>query len=394
MGDGILVINAGSSSIKFCLYTVQQDDLQTLARGQVEGIGVHPHFTAHDGAGELLVEQRWDDPATPRETLLGILLDWLDEQLGRGKLIAAGHRVVLGGERYRAPVRVDDGVMAYLTGLIPLVPLHQPGNLAPIRELAALKPELPQVACFDTAFHASNPRLARLYGIPRELTDAGVLRYGFHGSSYEYIASRLPALDERAARGRTVVAHLGSGASMCALVDGQSIASSMGFSALEGLVMGTRPGNLDPGVLLYLMQSRGMDAARLEKLLYKESGLLGVSGISSDLRDLKASDHPHAREAVELFVYRIVRELGSLAAATRGLDALVFTAGIGEHSAPVRQAVCEQAAWLGIQLDGAANARHDTRISTPDSPVSVWVVPTDEELMIARHTRAVAAGGG
>ena len=390
MGDGILVINAGSSSIKFCLYTVQGTDLHTLARGQVEGIGVHPYFQARDGADTVLVEQRWDDPATPRETLLGILLDWLDEQLGRGKLLAAGHRVVLGGERYRAPMRIDEEVLDYLAGLIPLMPLHQPGNLAPIRELATLKPDLPQVACFDTAFHTSNPRLARLYGLPRELTDAGVLRYGFHGLSYEYIASRLPELDERAARGRTVVAHLGSGASMCALVEGKSVASSMGFSALEGLVMGTRPGNLDPGVLLYLLQSRGMDAARLEKLLYKESGLLGVSGISNDLRDLQNSEHPHAREAVALFIYRINRELGSLSAATRGLDALVFTAGIGEHAAGVRAAVCEQSAWLGIELDAEANARHATRISTAGSPVSVWVLPTDEELMIARHTRAVA----
>lgn len=390
MGDGILVINAGSSSIKFCLYASGADDLGTLARGQVEGIGVRPHFLARDGQGNTLTERYWDDPAIPRETLLGVLLDWLDQRLGRGRLLAAGHRVVLGGERYRAPVLVDDAVMDYLSGLIPLVPLHQPGNLAPIRELARLKPDLPQVACFDTAFHASNPRLSRLYGLPRALSDQGVVRYGFHGLSYEYIAGRLPDLDQRAAGGRTVVAHLGSGASMCALVAGRSVASSMGFSALEGLVMGTRPGSLDPGVLLYLMQSQGMDAARLERLLYKESGLLGVSGISNDLRDLQASDHPHAREAVDLFVYRIHRELGSLTAAAGGLDALVFTAGIGEHSAPVRAAVCEKAAWLGIRLDPEANAAHATSISTPDSAVSVWVVPTDEELMIARHTRNVA----
>lgn len=390
MADGILVINAGSSSIKFCLYSAQGKTLDTLARGQVEGIGVRPHFIARDGAGHTLMEQHWDNPVTPRETLLGILLDWLDGQLGQGKLLAAGHRVVLGGERYRTPVQVDDEVLAYLSSLIPLMPLHQPGNLAPIRELANLKPDLPQVACFDTAFHASNPRLSRLYGLPRELTDAGVLRYGFHGLSYEYIASRLADLDGRAASGRTVVAHLGSGASMCALKGGKSVASSMGFSALEGLVMGTRPGNLDPGVMLYLMRSRGMDAARLEKLLYKESGLLGVSGISSDLRDLEASDHPHAREAVALFIYRIGRELGSLVAAIGGLDALVFTAGIGENSAAVRAAVCEQAAWLGIELDAGANARHASCISTPESAISVWVLPTDEELMIARQTREVA----
>jgi len=390
MADGILVINAGSSSIKFCLYSVQGYDLATLARGQVEGIGVRPHFIARDGHGQSVAEQHWEDPATPRETLLGILLDWLDQHLGQGKLLAAGHRVVLGGERYRTPVQVDAQVMDYLRDLIPLVPLHQPANLAPIEELSRLKPDLPQVACFDTAFHSTNPRLSRLYGLPREFTDAGVLRYGFHGLSYEYIAGRLAALDTTAAQGRTVVAHLGSGASMCALVEGKSIASSMGFSALEGLVMGTRPGNLDPGVLLYLMQSRGMDAAALEKLLYKESGLLGVSGISNDLRDLQDSDHPHAQEAVALFSYRINRELGSLVAAAGGLDALVFTAGIGEHSAQVRATVCQQAAWLGIQLDEHANARHASCISTPDSPVSVWVVPTDEELMIAQHTRQVA----
>lgn len=390
MADGILVINAGSSSIKFCLYSVQGSTLDTLARGQVEGIGVRPHFIARDGKGNKVAEQHWEDPTTPRQTLLGILLDWLDQHLGQGKLLAAGHRVVLGGQRYRTPVQVDANVLAYLRELIPLVPLHQPANLAPIEELAKLKPELPQVACFDTAFHTTNPRLSRLYGLPRELTEAGVLRYGFHGLSYEYIAGRLATLDECAARGRTVVAHLGSGASMCALVEGKSVASSMGFSALEGLVMGTRPGNLDPGVLLYLMQSRGMDVASLEKLLYKESGLLGVSGISNDLRDLQESDHPHAREAVALFVYRINRELGSLVAAAGGLDALVFTAGIGEHSASVRAAVCQQAAWLGIQLDEAANAQHAPCISTPESPVSVWVVPTDEELMIAQHTRQVA----
>ena len=274
---------------------------------------------------------------------------------------------------------------------MPLAPLHQPHNLAPIRALFERAPEIPQVACFDTAAHRSNPLLAQMFALPKELTDAGIRRYGFHGLSYEYIASVLPQFDERAARGRAVVLHLGNGASMCALQAGRSVTSTMGFTAVDGLPMGTRCGALDPGVILYLMDERGMNARAVEKLLYHQSGLLGVSGVSSDMRALLESSEPDARLAVDLFVYRIGRELGSLAAALGGLDAIVFTGGIGEHAAPVRERVCRQAAWLGVELDEATNAKHGPRISTATSRTAAWAIPTNEELMIARHTRDLLA---
>jgi acetate kinase len=286
-------------------------------------------------------------------------------------------------------VRVDAAIVAQLERLIPLAPLHQPHNLAPIRALLERSPALPQVACFDTAMHRSNPAMAQMFALPAELTEAGVRRYGFHGLSYEYIASMLPQFDPRAAQGKTVVLHLGNGASMCALQSGRSVASTMGFTAVDGLPMGTRSGALDPGVILYLMDERGMDARAVEKLIYQQSGLLGVSGVSSDMRELLESDAPGAKLAVELFVYRIGRELGSLAAALGGLDAIVFTAGIGERAAPIRERVCRQAAWLGIELDPHANAAHGPRISTASSRIPAWVIPTNEELMIARHTRAL-----
>ena len=296
--------------------------------------------------------------------------------------------MVHGGIEFSAPVRVNAAVLDALARLVPLAPLHQPHNLAAIRAVAARAPELPQVACFDTAFHTGQPPLAQAFALPRRLTEAGLRRYGFHGLSYEYIAHLLPSVDVRAASGRTVVAHLGNGASMCALAAGRSAASTMGFTALDGLPMGTRCGAIDPGVLLYLLEHEGMDARALEKLLYHESGLLGVSGVSSDMRALLASDDAHAREAVDLFVYRIVRELGSLAAALGGLDALVFTAGIGENAPSIRSRVCRAAAWLGIELDENANARGGPRISSAGSRTSAWVLPTYEELMIALHTRA------
>jgi len=294
--------------------------------------------------------------------------------------------VVHGGEAFAAPVRLDDAVLAALDALVPLAPLHQPHNLVPIRALAARRPDLIQVACFDTAFHRTIPEVAQSFALPAAVTDKGVRRYGFHGLSYAYIASVLPAVDPRAAAGRTVVLHLGGGASMGALHRGRSVASTMGFTALDGLPMGTRSGQLDPGVVLYLIDELGMDARAIEDLLYRRSGLLGVSGLSSDMRVLLQSDAARARFAVELFVYRIARELGSLAAALGGLDALVFTAGIGEHAAPVRAAVCRAAAWLGVALDEAANAAHGPRISTAESRTAAWVIPTDEELMIARQT--------
>jgi len=392
MSDGILVINAGSSSIKFSLFdTDAQDELKPIAKGQVEGIGSQPRFVAKGADGAQLTERRWKQD-TDRDDLLAHLLGWIKEFLGGSQLLAAGHRVVLGGDRYKTPVRIDEKVMAALEELIPLVPLHQPANLDPIQAIARVSPDLPQVACFDTSFHRTIPPLAQLYGLPRELTEAGVHGYGFHGLSYEYIAGELPKYDPKAASGRTVVGHLGSGASMCALVGGESVACTLGFSALDGLLMGTRPGALDPGIVLYLMQVRGMDVAALEQLFYYESGLLGVSGISNDMRDLKASDSPNAREAIDLFIYRAARAVGSLAAAAQGLDALVFTAGIGENEASVRAGICEQSAWLGVKLDETANQTHGPCISAPDSAVSVWVIPTNEELMIARSTAKVVPG--
>jgi acetate kinase len=312
---------------------------------------------------------------------------FLQEQAAGFELRAVGHRVVHGGMQHASPVRLDRQVLAALEKLIPLAPLHQPHNLAPIRVLFERRPQLPQIACFDTAFHATNPDVARRFAIPAELHDAGVRRYGFHGLSYEYVASVFPTHDARAAAGKVVVCHLGNGSSMCAIDAGASVASTMGFTAVDGLPMGTRAGALDAGVLLYLMDERGMDARAIEKLIYNQSGLLGMSGISSDMRKLLESDDPRARMAVDVFVYRIGRELGSLVAALGGLDALVFTAGIGENSAVIRERVCRAAAWTGLAFDAEANAAGQARISAAGSRVSAWVVPTNEELMIARHTQ-------
>ena len=389
MDDAILVLNAGSSSIKFSLFADDRDELALVAGGQMAAIHTAPQFVARDATGTKVAEKRW--PAQTQlghEAALAHIVDWLKTTHGeRYRLAAVGHRVVHGGAEHAAPVRVDAAMVAQLERLVPLAPLHQPHNLAPIRALLERSPALPQVACFDTAMHRSNPAVAQMFALPMELTESGVRRYGFHGLSYEYIASVLPQFDARAAQGRTVVLHLGNGASMCALQSGHSVASTMGFTAVDGLPMGTRSGALDPGVILYLMDERGMDARAVEKLIYQQSGLLGVSGVSSDMRELLESDAPGAKLAVELFVYRIGRELGSLAAALGGLDAIVFTAGIGERSAPIRESVCRQAAWLGIELDPQANAAHGPRISGASSRIPAWVIPTNEELMIARHTR-------
>ncbi len=391
MHDGILVINAGSSSIKFSLYLSDGDDKPVLSsKGQVEGINVAPHFIAKAPHGAVLTEQHWpDQPNMSHEALFKYLIEWVEDHLGDAELKAAGHRVVHGGSLYSQPLLINDDLMTELEALVPLAPLHQPHNLAPIRALAKVHPGLAQVACFDTAFHRSNPWMAQSFALPRKLTGEGVKRYGFHGLSYEYIARQLRQLSPATARGRVVVAHLGSGASMCAIREGKSVASTMGFTALDGLPMGTRTGCLDAGVVLYLLQQKGMTAKEIEDLLYKQSGLIGVSGVSNDMRVLLESSEPHAAEAVELFVYRISRELGSLTAALGGIDALVFTAGIGERSPQVRERVCRHAEWLGIRLDDEANARDAQQISAIDSPVSVWVIPTDEEMMIARHTREV-----
>jgi acetate kinase len=394
MSDAILVLNAGSSSIKFSLFEghSRPGPKSLICDGEFDGIGHRVHFIAKDNSGTLLSDQHLAEAAT-HEDALATLLNWVEHQFPDNHLVAAGHRVVHGGSIYSVPVPIDPSVIDGLRRLIPLAPLHQPHNLAAIVAISKLHPTLPQVACFDTAFHHTQSEIAFAFALPRSITDQGVRRYGFHGLSYEYIASVLPdALGPVAADGRVVVAHLGSGASMCAMLQRQSVATSMGFTALDGLVMGTRCGNLDPGVILYLIQEKGMTPQTVIDLLYHSSGLLGVSGISDDMRTLLASNDPLAARAVALFVYRFSRELGSLAASFGGLDALVFTAGIGEHAPEIRRRACEQASWLGVELDDAANASGTGRISTPASKVSVWVIPTNEDLMIARHTWHLTEG--
>ena len=383
MTGTILVLNAGSSSIKFSLYAA---GLAPGASGQVEGIGANPRLKVKGEPDRAFAQSEVPDHAGA----IRVMHAWLaSHRTGEHDLSAVGHRVVHGGVTYAAPVRIDAGVLQALEALVPLAPLHQPHALAAIRAVTEAAPHLPQFAVFDTAFHRAQPRLAQEFAIPRALTAEGVRRYGFHGISYEYIASVLPP---EIAAGRVVVAHLGNGASLCAMAAGRCVATTMGFTALEGLPMGTRSGAIDPGVLLYLMQQRGMTAGAVEHLLYQESGLLGVSGISSDMRTLLASPRPQAAEAVELFVYRVGRELGSLAAALGGLDALVFTGGIGEHAAAIRARVCRSAAWLGLEFDEAANDAGGPRISRLESRVTAWVIPNNEELLIARHTRRLLAG--
>lgn len=392
-GNAILVINAGSSSLKFSVFRdTGHGDLAVAINGQISGIGTEPHFEAKDPHKALLGERRWPSGgASDRPALLRYLLDWIEDHLDGSRLIAAGHRVVHGGTRYAAPVLLTPAAMAELESFVPLAPLHQPHNLAAIQALAEAHPELPQVGCFDTAFHRGQPWQAGMFAIPRELTDEGVRRYGFHGLSYEYISHRLPAIAPELADARVVVAHLGSGASMCAIHAGRSVDSTMGFTALDGLPMGTRCGAIDPGVLIYLMRQKNMDAGAIEKLLYNKSGLLGVSGISNDMRALLDSSDPHAEEAVELFCFRIAKETGALTSSLGGIDALVFTAGIGERSAPVRARVGDKLGWLGVSIDPAANEANETCISSADSRIPVYVIPTDEERMIALHTRDVLA---
>ena len=387
MSDAILVLNAGSSSLKFSVFGAGPELGLRLA-GNLEELQGHARFRARDAQGAVVDTHAWPEAQPPgHDGAIAFLLDWLSARLGGDRLWAVGHRIVHGGVHYAAPVRITPAILADLERLVPLAPLHQPHNLLPIHTLAARAPQLPQIACFDTGFHRAQPPVAQAFALPRELSASGVRRYGFHGLSYEYIASVLPQYDARAARGRTVVLHLGNGASMCALQEGKSMATTMGFTPVDGLAMGTRCGSLDPGVLLYLLDEHGMDARSIEDLIYRRSGLLGVSGISSDMRELLASDAASAHEAVALFCYRIRRELGSLAAALGGLDAIVFTAGIGENAAPIRERVSREGAWLGVELDSAANLRHGPRISTSASPVAAWVIATDEERMIAQHTR-------
>jgi acetate kinase len=388
MSDAIVVLNAGSSSIKFSLFLERGGELASDVRGQIEGIYTAPRFVAKGPDGATKSEKSWPEGTKlGHEAALRHLVDFLKGELVDDRLVGVGHRVVHGALDYREPVRVDAAVLARLEKLVPLAPLHQPHNLAAIRALLAAVPDLPQIACFDTSFHRTNPDVAQRFALPAELHDAGVRRYGFHGLSYEYIAAALPRHDAKVAAGKSVVLHLGNGSSMCAIDAGRSVASTMGFTAVDGLPMGTRTGALDPGVILYLMDERKMDARAIEKLIYNQSGLLGVSGISSDMRTLAASDDPRARLAIDLYCYRIRRELGSLAAALGGLDAIVFTAGIGENSHEIRARVCRDAAWLGVELDAVANAKGGPRISAGRSRVSAWTIPTNEELMIARHTR-------
>ena len=392
MQEPILVINAGSSSIKFSVFETTADRaVSAEIHGQIEGIGNSPRLEVADAKGRGIVDRTVT--AEDHESAITAIHDWFSEHVGsESRFAGVGHRVVHGGTTYAEPLLLDDRIITELEALIPLAPLHQPHNVAAIRAIRTAAPKVPQVACFDTAFHRAQPPLAQLFALPRELTARGVRRYGFHGLSYEYIASVLPRIVPECADGKLVVAHLGNGASLCAIDKGRSIATTMGFTPVDGLVMGTRTGALDPGVILYLLQHEGLNAAAIEKLIYERSGLRGVSGLSSDMRTLLASHLPESREAVDLFVYRIGRELGSMAAALGGFGALVFTGGIGEHAAEIRAGVCHDAAWLGITLDEAANTAGGPRISTLDSEVSAWVVPTDENLMVARHTRRLLDG--
>ena len=389
----VLVLNGGSSSLKFAAYALPLTEAGPLLRGQVEGIGAEPHLLLRDASGAVLEERRFPAEGFDHSAAVLHLQESLRSHLEGDQVIAIGHRVVHGGDRPAAAERVDAALLVALSALEPLAPLHQPHNLAPIRAIAELAPELPQVACYDTAFHRTQPSLARSFALPRALTAEGVRRYGFHGLSYEFIASRLTELDPALAAGRVIAAHLGNGASLCAMQGGRSVASTMGFTAADGLMMGTRCGTLDPGVLIYMMDQHGMDARALEDLIYRRSGLLGVSGLSQDMRRLRASAAPEAAEAIALYVYRILREIGSLAAALGGVDGIVFTAGIGENDAATRAEVCEGCRWLGLQLDPARNQAGGPRISAEGSPVAAWVIPTDEERMIARHTLRVLGLG-
>ncbi|HKR15426.1 MAG TPA: acetate/propionate family kinase [Pyrinomonadaceae bacterium] len=388
MDDYALVLNAGSSSLKFCVFERPAGEGWHLAaRGQVEGIGSAPRLSVKDAEGETLANQ--EVLARNGSDALDNLAGWLRLHYGGSRVLAVGHRVVHGGARFRGPTLVNEEVLRELHRLVPLAPLHQPYNLAAIEAVFNRLPGIPQVACFDTSFHRGQPEVAELIPVPRELRQQGLQRYGFHGLSYEYIASMLPHVAPEIANGRVIVAHLGSGASLCALKNGKSFDSTLGFTALDGLCMGTRPGTLDPGVVLHLVQGLNLPAKEVETILYKKSGLLGISGISNDMRDLLGRIEPSARLAVDYFVYRAAKEIGSLTAALGGLDAIVFTAGIGENSAEIRQRICESSAWLGIELDDAANNGRQQKISTSRSKISVWVIATNEELMIARHTGAL-----
>jgi acetate kinase len=395
MSKAIAVVNAGSSSLKFSIYAIAESQLRLLARGQIEGLGTSPKFKAKDEKGNTLAENSpQDGKGFGHPQAFAHIAGWIREQFaGEYSLLGIGHRIAHGGARFAAPTLVNAEVIRELETLIPLVPLHQPHNLAGINAVTQMRPDLPQVACFDTSFHQGRQKVTQRFGLPDELFEQGVRRWGFHGLSYEFISARFREVAPDVARGRVIIAHLGSGASLCAMRDGKCVDTTMSFSALDGLPMGTRCGSLDPGVILFLLQ-RGMTAAELEAMLYKKSGLLGISGVSNDVRDLLASDNPRAAEAIEFFVYRIIREIGSLTAALSGLDALVFTAGVGENSPVIRQRVCKGLAWLDISIDADANQRNQRCISPPQRTPSVWVIPTDEESVIASHTFALISKPG
>jgi acetate kinase len=388
MAGDILTINAGSSSLKFSLWHAETAmEMREIFRGEIEEIGIAPHLSARKPEGRMIIDNRFDEGGAKlsHEDLLRELFAWLSRDRPDG-FAAIGHRIVHGGAIFAAPVRIDDRVMEKLAKLEPLAPLHQPHNLAGIRTCAALQPHVPQVACFDTAFHRTMDRAARRLGLPRVYDDEGVQRYGFHGLSYEFIAESLRAIDPELANGRVIVAHLGNGASLCAMHGGRSVDTTMSFTALDGLLMGTRPGALDPGAVTYLMREHAMTAAEIEDLLYHQCGLLGVSEISSDMRTLLASNDPHAREAVELFVFRVAREIGALTATLGGIDGFVFTAGIGEHAWEIRKRISARCGWLGAVLDESANRAGQMQISAEASRLRIYVIATDEEKMIAQHT--------
>ena len=395
MNDYTVVVNAGSSSLKFSVYRRAESDSWTLeARGQVEGIGTSPKFSAKDGADKPIGDVALDPTIRDARAALGFVANWLRDRYHGAHVCGVGHRVVHGGAQYSAPTIVTPEVLEHLRALIPLAPLHQPYNLSAIEAVWERLPGVAQVVCFDTSFHRGQPAVAQLVPLPREIRDAGVQRYGFHGLSYEYIASVLPSVAPEIAGGRVVVAHLGSGASLCALKGGKSVDSTLGFTALDGLCMGTRPGALDPGVVLYLFQALGLSVKEVETILYKKSGLIGISGISNDMRSLLASNEPNARLALDYFIYRAAKEIAAMTAALGGIDGLVFTAGIGENSPEIRKRICVASAWLGVELDEDANARKAPRITSQASKVPAWVIPTNEELMIARHTGALLGLGG
>lgn len=388
--DTILVVNAGSSSVKFQVFAVEGEGrLKRQIKGQMDGIGSRPRLRASGADGNTIADRAYPIESVPDvPSAMAVAGAWLREENNINP-VAVGHRVVHGGPDHSRPVLIDHGVVGRLERYVSLAPLHQPHNLAPIRTILTNFPALPQVACFDTAFHRDHDALADHYAIPYQLHAEGVRRYGFHGLSYEYIARRLPQVAPDIAGGRVIVAHLGSGASMCAMKNGKSVESTMGFTALDGLAMGTRPGQLDPGVVLYLLSEKGMPASKVQDFLYRECGLKGLSGVSNDMRELQTSTDPRAKFAVDYFVYRVGLNAGMLAAALQGLDAFVFTAGIGENSSSIRALIAERLGWLGVTIDPAENDKHSGKISRSDSKIPVYVVPTDEELMIAQHTLAL-----